>query len=64
MAQAQRDTSEHVWWFEGGITKVLQNFKTLCKTLIENIYIYIYVTVLSIKHCLPCNVHKIELFKI
>lgn len=34
MAESQRDTSERVLWFEGGNTKVLQNCKTLCKTLI------------------------------
>lgn len=34
MAQAQHDTSQHVLWFEGGITEVLQNFKNLRKTFV------------------------------
>lgn len=49
MAEAQHDTSKRVSWFERGITKALQNFKTLCKTLIVKNYIYVYITVLKYK---------------
>lgn len=53
MAQAQCNTSQRVFWSEGGFTKVVQGF-----IVVENVC----MTVLNIKP-VTRNAHKMEPFK-